>query len=115
MRYPNKRIGGRAANGRFTRLTFADVFGVEENADTMVCDNCGHQWIPLVKSGICPKCGGHDKHPVPPPEITPEIQAKIDAYLQIRNGGFIDPRRVHEAVALERELQPWIKAGLIHG
>jgi len=114
-RYSNKRIGGRAGNGRFQRLSFGAVFGVEANSDTMVCDGCGHQWIPLVKAGICPKCGGQDKHPLPPPEITPEIQTKIDAYREIRRNGFIDPQRVREAVALEGELQPWIKAGLLNG
>lgn len=115
FRYANKRVGGRAANGQFARLGFEDVFGVKPNDQEQICDDCGHCWWPLVLSGKCPKCDSQDKHPVPPPEITPEIQVKIDALREIRKDGFIDPQRVGEAIRLERELQPWIKAGLVYG
>ncbi len=115
FRYSNKRIGGRASDGRFARLGFADVFGVEANDRKQICDGCGHEWMPLVLSGVCPQCGSQAKHPAPPPEITAEIQAKIDALREIRKDGFIHPLRVGEAIRLERELQPWIKAGLVYG
>lgn len=113
-RYSNKRVGKRGANGQFQRITFADVFGESVCDRPQICNGCGHQWQPLVMSGKCPECGNQDKRPVPPPDITAEVQQEIETLREIRRNGFIDPRRVDEAVKLERKLQPWIRAGLVY-
>ena len=56
-RYANKRMGKRLGNGRFAKLTFRDVFGVDANTETKTCPKCGHQWMPVVAWGTCPECG----------------------------------------------------------
>lgn len=91
FRYANKRIGGRASNGQFKRLTFQDVTGVAFNERPQVCNACGYQWTPVVVSGKCLDCGSTDTQAAPPP---PEIQAKIDRYREIGQAHpyGIDPR-----------------------
>lgn len=80
-RYSNKRIGKRAGNGRFARVTARDVIGTDFNDREQVCRDCDYHWTPLVVSGKCLRCHGTSTHAAPPP---PEIQAKIDRYNEIQ-------------------------------
>jgi ssDNA-binding Zn-finger/Zn-ribbon topoisomerase 1 len=57
----------RQGNGQFRKTTLAD-FGIANsqiNSDFMACDNCGYgtdeEWMPVLLTGICPKCGSRDK------------------------------------------------------
>lgn len=111
-RHPNGRLQIRG--GRFKRATLKDVFGVEANNRIMICEGCGKEWMPLIVSGRCSQCN-QTGTPKPPPEITPEIQAKIDEYIIIRpQRGFIDPFNIRRVTQLERELKPWLDAGMVY-
>lgn len=89
---PNKRIIHRSANGRFRQSTLQDI-GIPNSmvaTGKMQCV-CGHQFFPLLKTGICPECGSKDKTPIQP---TAEQQEKLDRLAEIKsNNSFgIDPR-----------------------
>lgn len=65
-RHSNGRTTARAANGRFKRTTFKDLFGIEANTEPLICGKCGYgknkEFIPILLSGICPVCGNQDGH-----------------------------------------------------
>lgn len=92
-RAPNKRIIHRSGNGRFRQSTLQDIGIPAANVATgkMKCAGCGHEWYPLVKTGICPECDDQRKAPIVP---NAEQQARIDRYNAIKkdNPFGIDPR-----------------------
>jgi len=65
-KYSNGRMMHRSHNGRFAKPTFKDVFGVDANTAPLICGNCGYggngEFIPILKTGICPKCGNQENH-----------------------------------------------------
>lgn len=108
-RYPNKRIGRRASNGQFARVTLQDVIGTGFNEREQECLDCGRHWTPIVKSGVCLVCGSENTQDAPPP---PEIQAKIERYDEInkRYPMGIDPRdreTLAEAQRLYEVVRKW--------
>jgi hypothetical protein len=57
----------RQGNGQFRKTTLGD-FGIPNsdiNSNLMICSDCGYgtdeDWMPVLISGKCPKCGGRDK------------------------------------------------------
>lgn len=92
---PNKRIIHRSGNGRFRKSTLEDM-GIPRSmvaTGKMQCADCGHQWFPFVKTGICPNCESKEKAPITP---TAEQQQMLDRLTEIRkNNSFgIDPRDI---------------------
>ena len=90
-RHPSGRIIARDAKGRFTKLSFNDLDGAAEGK--MKCAQCGHIWRPLLKTGICPKCGCKEKAPIEPNERQKKL---IKRYREMRkelrlDQSFIDP------------------------
>ncbi len=59
----NKRIIHRDNKGRFRESTLADVGVPKEliQEDTAICADCGHKWMPILKTGKCPKCNSQSK------------------------------------------------------
>ena len=58
---PNGRIIPRGRGGRFRRASFGEFVGYENvSPGEKTCGNCGEKWIPLVRTGICPKCGSQE-------------------------------------------------------
>lgn len=64
---PNKRIVPRGSNGRFRKATLQDFVpsGLIQNGEA-ICADCGYgsgeeKWFPLLKTGVCPKCGSKRK------------------------------------------------------
>jgi hypothetical protein len=57
---PNKTLIKRNANGKFAKWSIEDL-GFKGNDERQWCRNCHHAWMPLIKEGICPECGGQDK------------------------------------------------------
>lgn len=53
----------RQRNGRFRRPPSLEELGFDVNDEERVCNECGHHWIPLLKSGVCPKCKATDSRP----------------------------------------------------
>jgi predicted nucleic-acid-binding Zn-ribbon protein len=82
-KHSNGRIQMRKSNGQFFTPTLSD-FGYDVNSDYQVCQNCGYgeieKWIPVLKTGICPKCQSQEKEPkkIPLSEKAAELKAKID-------------------------------------
>lgn len=65
-KYSNGRSMIRKANGRFTKPTLANMFGIEANSEPLVCGKCGYgsdgSWYPVLSTGYCPKCGNQAGH-----------------------------------------------------
>ena len=71
MRYykhSNGRLVPRKKNGRFQKATI-NMFGINDSElamKPMICGNCGYgkdtKWIPILKTGICPKCENTENH-----------------------------------------------------
>lgn len=96
-KFPNGRIMARDSKGRFRNFTLKD-FGIEANTDYMVCGKCGYgekeRWIPIVKTGICPKCGNQENHKekvIPLSKKAEELVEQIDKLETKIGKTFIDP------------------------
>ena len=56
------RMQARKSNGRFTRNTLNNCFGISENntnksGDLYSCSNCGYECRPILKTWVCQECG----------------------------------------------------------
>lgn len=67
-RTPNGRLIPRDSKGRFRKFTLRDLGIADEELQRgpAVCANCGYgsgeeKWYPILKTGICPKCGSQEK------------------------------------------------------
>lgn len=55
-RYPNKRLRSRKS-GRFAKAPSLEQMGFDVNDGTVhECAHCGERWIPLLRTGKCPRC-----------------------------------------------------------
>lgn len=65
-KHSNGRFTARGSNGRFKKTTFRDVFGTDANIVPLVCGKCSYgakgEFIPLLRTGYCPKCGNQEGH-----------------------------------------------------
>jgi hypothetical protein len=94
-KHNNKRIQHRSSSGRFRQSTLAD-FGIQVVKRPRICNNCGHEWNPIVATGICPNCDAQDSAPVPPTE---EELAVLKDYRGMQRA-HPDPSTVHQAAKL---------------
>lgn len=60
-RYSNGRSLLRQG-GRFAKQPTLEQMGLPVAKGGMKCI-CGHEWTPILTTGICPKCGSQDKVP----------------------------------------------------
>ena len=60
-RYNNGRTVVRHG-GRFAKQPTLEQMGYPVAKGTMTCV-CGHEWMPVLTTGYCPKCGSQDKAP----------------------------------------------------
>lgn len=62
-RYRNKRTLFRGSGGRYRKATLQDM-GIPQslvNHEKIACDSCAEVWMPILKTGLCPKCGKANK------------------------------------------------------
>ena len=57
--YANKRMLFRNG-GAFAKTPTLESMGFDVADGPMTCV-CGHSWRPIVKTGVCPKCGSKEK------------------------------------------------------
>jgi len=86
-RHGNGRIQHRSPDGRFRHSRLSDIGITNEATRPRVCNQCEHEWQPLVTTGICPECKAQDSRVKPASE---EEQAWLDELRAMPN--FLDPR-----------------------
>ncbi len=87
---PNKRIIHRGLGGQFRKSTLQDlgIPACDVQKGKARCAGCGHEWFPILVTGVCPECGSQEKTP---PEWSAEVLEMIEEYRGY-SSGMIDPR-----------------------
>jgi predicted nucleic-acid-binding Zn-ribbon protein len=104
-KHSNGRVQFRKSNGQFFTPTLADLKH-DANFNYQVCKNCSYgeleKWLPLLKTGICPKCQSQEKEPkkIPLTEKATELKAKIE---KINKLAFPNLSDLNELSKLNRE------------
>ncbi len=76
----NKLVQLRGQGGKFRKANLAD-FGIQACKRPRICNQCQHEWSPIVDSGHCPQCAAQDSRETPKTE---EEVAKLERLREIR-------------------------------
>lgn len=99
-------IQHRGYGGKFRKGTLEDIgiYNANKELVTYICNICDGEWIPIVHSGICFKCGVDDKR-VKEIALSEAQQVITDKIKSIRQKSFINRFDIEEIQKLEFELK----------